>query len=75
MKSPDERDPGDETQLTLDHLHLCPLCRGQGHVAKPPWVAGDIHEWCDVSTETYLCRVCKGSGTIAYNLDDKTIPF
>ena len=41
----------------------CPKCDGQGTVAKPPWVPGDVHEW--ISGETgYICDVCNGSGII-----------
>lgn len=43
---------------------LCPLCNGQGKVSKPPWVAGDVHQWSGSSTCSYTCRVCNGRGII-----------
>ena len=41
----------------------CPKCDGQGTVAKPPWVPGDVHEWTSGETG-YTCTVCNGSGII-----------
>jgi len=43
--------------------YKCPKCDGQGIVSKPPWVAGDVHQWS--STEvTFECDVCHGSKII-----------
>jgi hypothetical protein len=44
--------------------HLCPLCKGQGIVSKPPWVAGDVDEWVSSNAGPYTCRVCQGAGII-----------
>lgn len=43
---------------------LCPKCGGQGFVAKPPWVAGDVHQWGDNGTGNYSCPVCHGQKVI-----------
>lgn len=42
----------------------CPVCHGQGHLNKPPWIAGDQETWTSSTTETYECRVCRGRGII-----------
>lgn len=42
----------------------CPVCDGQGHVIKPPWVAGDLHEWTAYSTASNQCRACNGTGIV-----------
>ena len=41
----------------------CPKCDGQGIIAKPPWVAGDVNEWISDSSE-YVCDVCGGAKII-----------
>jgi DnaJ-class molecular chaperone len=41
----------------------CPKCDGQGIVSKPPWVAGDQHQWCSSST-SFVCDVCNGKKVI-----------
>jgi len=38
---------------------ICPKCNGQGIVAKPPWVAGDVQVWC-ASQTSFCCDVCRG---------------
>ena len=43
---------------------LCPLCRGQGTVSKPPYIDGDVHEWTDGVCGGYTCKMCNGSGYI-----------
>ena len=43
-------------------LHLCPKCGGQGHVNKPPWIAGDQPTWMSTNTGGYTCPVCHGIG-------------
>lgn len=45
-------------------LELCPLCGGQGTVNKPPYIDGDVHEWCDNQSGGYPCKVCGGQGYI-----------
>lgn len=46
-----------------DKYQVCPKCNGQGIVSKPPWVAGDVHEWVGCST-SYTCDVCNGQKII-----------
>lgn len=43
---------------------LCPKCNGQGIVSKPPYVAGDVHQWSSTST-SFPCDVCLGQKIIA----------
>ena len=45
-------------------MQLCPKCHGQGHVAKPPWVPGDIATWPATTTSTYRCPICTGKGYV-----------
>lgn len=45
---------------------LCPKCGGQGHVAKPPWVPGDVHTWVSAGVTSYPCRVCSGIGVLGW---------
>lgn len=48
---------------------LCPKCNGQGVVSKPPYVAGDVHEWASTSS-AFPCDVCNGNKIIPmYSLD------
>jgi len=42
----------------------CPVCSGQGTVSRPPYIAGDVHEWTSSGTPVYPCTVCKGEGVI-----------
>jgi hypothetical protein len=42
---------------------ICPKCNGQGIVSKPPYVAGDQHEWTSAST-SFQCDVCNGAKII-----------
>ncbi len=42
---------------------LCPKCNGQGQVSKPPYIAGDVHEWSSSSC-IFPCDVCNGSKII-----------
>lgn len=44
---------------TTQKIQLCPKCNGQGTVSKPPWVAGDVHEWVSPST-SFVCNLCNG---------------
>ncbi len=44
---------------------LCPKCSGQGHVNKPPYIAGDQHSWVAGNTGGYQCPVCAGRGMVA----------
>jgi hypothetical protein len=47
----------------LSAKQLCPKCKGQGIVAKPPHIPGDILGWTsgDVS---YRCNLCHGAKVI-----------
>jgi len=42
---------------------LCPKCNGQGQISKPPYIAGDVHEWSSSSC-IFPCDVCNGSKII-----------
>jgi len=48
----------------------CPKCDGQGTVSKPPYIAGDVFEWCS-SSGLYQCNVCNGAKIISMNLINK----
>lgn len=41
-------------------MKLCPKCNGQGTVSKPPYIAGDIHQWSS-SSVIFNCDVCNGA--------------
>ena len=41
----------------------CPVCNGTGIVSRPPWIAGDVTEWCSGGTQ-YACKACQGKGVI-----------
>lgn len=41
----------------------CPKCGGQGTVSKPPYVAGDVHQWTSSAT-SFPCDVCHGAKII-----------
>ena len=41
----------------------CPVCDGTGLVSKPPWVAGDQHQWSSTSSGPWPCNRCNGVGT------------
>ena len=49
--------------VTRSALQLCPKCNGQGIVSKPPWVAGDVHQWTSSAT-SFVCDVCNGAKVI-----------
>lgn len=51
---------------------LCPKCEGQKHVAKPPWVPGDVREWPANDTRSYPCPLCGGRG---YVETEPPVPF
>ena len=51
------------TVLAAVPYQLCPKCNGQGQVSKPPYIAGDVHEWSSSSC-IFLCDVCNGSKII-----------
>ncbi len=42
----------------------CPKCNGQGTVAKPPYVPGDVFEWSGSTATTFVCDVCNGAKII-----------
>lgn len=44
--------------------YKCPVCDGAGHVQRPPWVAGDQHEWSSGTAQTYPCKACAGTGPV-----------
>jgi len=41
------------------YYQICPKCDGQGVVSKPPYVAGDVHQWTSTCT-SWTCDVCRG---------------
>jgi hypothetical protein len=41
----------------------CPKCDGQGMVSKPPYVAGDVHQWSSTCV-AHVCDVCSGAKII-----------
>lgn len=41
----------------------CPKCDGQGMLSKPPYIAGDVHQW-SASECAFTCDVCNGSKII-----------
>ena len=47
--------------------HRCPVCNGQGYVARPPHIAGDQQEWVDTSAGPWPCRACLATGLIWSN--------
>ena len=42
----------------------CPVCDGQGHLNRPPWVAGDQLMWTDSDIALHQCHACSGSGIV-----------
>lgn len=38
----------------------CPKCDGQGTVSKPPYIAGDVHQWSAADC-IFTCDVCNGA--------------
>ena len=38
--------------------HKCPICDGTGKVSRPPWIAGDVHEYATTSCGPWPCHVC-----------------
>lgn len=52
---------------TVTLMQLCPKCNGQGTVSKPPYVAGDVHEWTS-SSASFVCDVCNGAKIIPVTL-------
>ena len=48
---------------TVTFMQLCPKCNGHGAVSKPPYVAGDVHEWTSSAT-SFTCDVCNGAKII-----------
>ena len=43
---------------------LCPNCKGQKTVSKPPWVAGDQDFWVSSGMNVYPCPTCNEEGII-----------
>ena len=53
-------------------LFMCPTCKGQTTVSKPPWIAGDQSEWISYNAfECYPCPSCAGKGIIWKEIDNK----
>lgn len=51
-------------RANVNSYQLCPKCRGQKHVATPPWVAGDLPTYSASDTKLHTCPVCAGAGVI-----------
>jgi DnaJ-class molecular chaperone len=49
---------------------LCPMCKGQGTVNKPPWISGDQKTWISNQTQ-YICKMCNGNGKIKISEEEK----
>lgn len=49
-------------------VQLCPKCKGQGIVSRPPWVPADALTWL-ATQSTFQCDVCNGA-KIFYVPDD-----
>ncbi len=39
---------------------ICPKCKGQGIVEKPPWIPASVNQWASGDT-TYVCNLCNGA--------------
>lgn len=48
----------------------CPKCDGQGMVSKPPYIAGDVHQW-SASECSFTCDVCNGAKIIPMLVNHK----
>ena len=46
---------------------ICPKCKGQGIVAKPPHIPGDVGVWSS-SELFYTCDVCNGEKIIPIHI-------
>jgi hypothetical protein len=53
----------EEKTFDIIPYQLCPKCKGQGFVSKPPYVAGDIDTWAS-SDSSFACDVCNGNKII-----------
>ena len=42
---------------------LCPKCKGQGVVSRPPWIPADQGTW-SASQTSWQCDVCNGAKTL-----------
>lgn len=47
----------------------CSICFGQGLVAKPSYVPGDVDQWTS-SDLAYTCNICNGKGIIPMHVID-----
>ncbi len=55
------------TVLATVPYQLCPKCGGQGTISKPPYVAGDVHEWTSSAT-SFTCDLCEGRKVIPMHI-------
>jgi hypothetical protein len=42
----------------------CPVCSGHKTISKPPWVAGDQHQWAVADFASYPCPACSATGIV-----------
>jgi hypothetical protein len=50
---------------------LCPKCKGQGIVSRPPWIPADQPTWVSHTLGPYRCNLCDGMKVI----DLDSLPF
>ncbi len=43
-------------------VEMCPVCKGQKTVSKPPYIAGDVDSWTDNGSGPYPCPTCGAKG-------------
>ena len=43
---------------------LCPKCKGQGVVSRPPWVPADQPTWTSNTVGPHICNLCDGQKLI-----------
>ena len=53
-------------------IELCPNCKGQKWVQKPPWIAGDQNTWSSTNAQ-YDCPTCNGKGYISVDNEDEIV--
>lgn len=60
-------------QMSFDEVHACPICLGKGW--NPGNTSGQEGNVTVVGIGPVLCRVCRGTGSVNYDPEDKTIPY
>jgi DnaJ-class molecular chaperone len=57
----------------VSEYQKCPRCDGSGRLMKPPWVAGDQHEWSSTGVGPYTCPTCAGTGLLVRPIGDDPV--